>query len=149
MPEEALCMKTWSIPSRLGQEKTIMQEVRSHLTVEAEQHTMIENIITSVSEACLNAIEHGNSYNEELPVKVEMLAYADRYQFRIYDYGIGFDSLFKSSEPRSPHYTEDPRGWGLLFIRTLSDGVSCGHADGCFYIELLFQRAVGRERTHG
>ena len=83
----------------------------------------IEDIKTVVSEAFLNAIEHGNRGREGRKVTIRFVLEADSLRIDIQDKGRGFDP----SRIPEPHleqkmkHREDPGGWGLFLMRRLVD----------------------------
>jgi serine/threonine-protein kinase RsbW len=137
MPEEEAVIITWSIPSILGQEKVIMSQLKELLVNLGEPIEKVEDILTSFSEACLNAIEHGNRCDEQLEVTIHMLTWMNRYLFRIFDYGRGIEPNVNVNEG---HTSEQSRGWGLMFMEYLSDHMEYGKCMDGFYIQLEFIR---------
>ncbi|MDF2668852.1 MAG: hypothetical protein K0R67_1158 [Paenibacillus sp.] len=137
--------KEWTIPSELGQEKNVIAELRrtfQELQLEEPFEPCLDEMVTAVSEACLNAIEHGNQLIKDLPVNVILLIQSDRYTFQITDRGNGIDIVDESpgAQVRDRFDWENPRGWGLLLIRHYADLVRELRYDGEFCIELHFLR---------
>ncbi|MBE3555288.1 MAG: ATP-binding protein [Thermicanus sp.] len=83
----------------------------------------LEEMKTALSEACLNAIEHGNLCDPSISYEVELLDEEQRVIIRVYDQGNG--AWQEGGLPRSIHHMieEDgeTRGWGLPLIDRLSD----------------------------
>src|SRR5690554_5674464 len=75
--------KEWTIEIVLGQEKWVMRQLRSTFQELHIEEPRMEEMETAVSEACLNAIEHGNRLVKELLVNVHLLILVDRYTLRI------------------------------------------------------------------
>jgi serine/threonine-protein kinase RsbW len=139
MPEEEAVIMIWSIPSILGQEKVIMSQLKELLVNLGEPIDKVEDILTSFSEACLNAIEHGNRCDEKLEVTIHMLTRMDRYLFRIFDYGRGIGPNININESQT---SEQSRGWGLMFMEKLSDHMEFVKCTDGFYIQLEFIRTM-------
>jgi serine/threonine-protein kinase RsbW len=86
----------------------------------------IEDIKTAVSEATLNAIEHGNALEVSRRVRISLVSARERLEITVQDrssrpFGANaalnaVPSLADKLAGRSP-----PRGWGLFLIRSLVD----------------------------
>jgi len=71
------------------------------------------DIRTAVTEACLNAMEHGNHLQPYLPVRIHFEWLKSRLIIIVKDCGKGFWKI--------PANRADDRGWGLPFIHHLMD----------------------------
>jgi anti-sigma regulatory factor (Ser/Thr protein kinase) len=98
----------------------------------------LERLKTAVAEATMNAMEHGNQYRADLPVRISVCATATTLAVRIMDHGVG------SSSPHEPPDLaaklaghQSPRGWGLHLIRHMVDAVREYHEDSDHIVELL------------
>jgi anti-sigma regulatory factor (Ser/Thr protein kinase) len=98
----------------------------------------VEEILTAVSEACLNALEHGNRLRRERKVTVEMKLTGHACTFRIYDEGTGFDEERIYARRDVKPGDDDSRGWGFLFISSFTDQIRLGNENGKFFVELMF-----------
>lgn len=144
MMEEQMMEKQWVMRSQFGQEKNIVQAIAESMTTGEICPHRLDDMLTSIAEACLNALEHGNLLDESLPVKVTMQVTDLQYIFRIYDHGPGYADM----APLQPDAMmnklqgdDSPRGWGLYLIEALSDEVSSGcDESGLFYTEIHFDR---------
>lgn len=104
------------ISSVLGEEKKILSmldEWYQNQQIMAEEPYL--ELRTAVSEACLNAIEHGNLANPSLPVEVEVNWSPQAVVVVVKDCGPGFDR---------PKASEEDRGWGLRFIQEFMDEIN-------------------------
>lgn len=134
----------WDITGGYGAEKRISAEIASMLRDSVSFADRLEDILTAVSEACLNAMEHGNRLNHFSRVRVRMSAFRAKLVFRIADEGNGFDYKSWTKLKYEPAYfanklEEDvPRGWGLYLISSLADNVRFGREGGVFYTEIEF-----------
>ncbi|WP_284643511.1 ATP-binding protein [Paenibacillus silviterrae] len=128
--------RSWTIPSRYGWEKNIMSQIQAELSCIPGAAARLHDMLTAVSEACLNAMEHGNAMNPLLTVSTEMLVREQSVVFRICDQGTGFtpDKLTR----RDPYGEANPRGWGMLLMTQLADEVRVGMGQAPFCIELHF-----------
>lgn len=110
------------IPSRIGYEKIAMGTAASVARLMGFPEDRIEDLKTAISEACINAIEHGNKLNENLSVGVKLAACGDSLEVKVLDNGTGIAS--KPAKPdidRKMHGEEDPRGMGMFLIQSLVD----------------------------
>ncbi|MDF2650291.1 MAG: hypothetical protein K0Q73_6096 [Paenibacillus sp.] len=142
MADEVWFRGDWTIQSELGQEKYVASELRRTFQELQLTESRIDEMITAVSEACLNAIEHGNLLIKDLPVNVTLLIESDRYMFRITDQGNGTDieAVNPIVQVRHKIDWDNPRGWGLQLIHQYSDSVCSSRYNGEFCIELHFLR---------
>ena len=110
------------LPSRLGYEKVAMSTAASVAKLMGFREERIDDLKTAVSEACINAIEHGNRLNEKLSVGVVLSAGTDALEVKVMDDGKGMKFLpTKPDIDRKMHGEEDPRGMGMFLIQALVD----------------------------
>ncbi len=84
----------------------------------------VEDLQTAVSEACLNAIEHGNRLDSSARVGVVFTVLEDRLRIDVKDEGRGDPPPDQLPEPdiqRKIAGQEEPRRMGLHVIRQLAD----------------------------
>ena len=100
--------------------------------------TDLERLKTAVAEATLNAIEHGNRYQPDLPVTIRVLASAKAITVSITDQGKG-----PIPDPHSPDLAakvagqEAPRGWGFFLIEKMVDEFRITAGEAHHTIELF------------
>lgn len=113
----------FEVPSAEGNERLALARVSaivSDLGLEPERLRRLE---TAVGEATMNAMEHGNGYDPDLPVTVRVLTGHDRVRVQILDQGGGPPE----PEPVEPDIEaklaglQSPRGWGLFLIKNMVD----------------------------
>jgi len=110
------------LPSRLGYEKVAMSTAASVAKLMGFREERIDDLKTAVSEACINAIEHGNRLNEKLSVGVVLSAGDDSLEIKVMDDGKGMKlQPAKPDIDRKMHGEEDPRGMGMFLIQALVD----------------------------
>lgn len=80
------------------------------------------NIMISVTECISNAIIHGNQYDKNKLVHLELFVEDELLRFIIEDEGPGFD-LTELKDPTEPENLEKPGGRGIFLIKHLSDEV--------------------------
>jgi serine/threonine-protein kinase RsbW len=110
------------LPTRLGFEKVAMATASSVAKLMGFPDDRVEDLKTAVAEACINAIEHGNSLNEKLSVGVVLSAGPDELEVKVIDDGTGIKHQpAKPDIDRKMHGEEDPRGMGMFLIQALVD----------------------------
>ena len=107
------------IPSELGYEKVAMEAAAAAAKRMGFSPDRIHDLRTAVSEACMNAIEHGNQAEAGARVVVVMTLEPERLQVNVADEG---RQPLPSTVPE-PGRPEDHRGWGMFLIRRLMDEV--------------------------
>jgi anti-sigma regulatory factor (Ser/Thr protein kinase) len=128
-------------PSVPGNERRIMDRVASAVHEVGLDQKRFERLKTAVSEAAMNAIEHGNRMNVELPVHVRVTRSADELVVRIVDNGGGRDI----PEPETPDLEakleglQKPRGWGLFLIKKMVDDMRVHTTNMHHSIELVMK----------
>lgn len=141
---------TRRIPSSVGNERLAMSyvtEIIKHLNLPSSR---IEQLKTAVAEATMNAMEHGNHYDAEKPVTLEVLSSEHSVAVRISDQG-GTGQLTDES---AKHYEvpdleaklaeqQSPRGWGLFLIQHMVDEMHVLQAEQSHTIELIMHLEGG------
>lgn len=94
----------------------------------------IDEVRMAVVEACINALEHSRSSDQEVFVTFQVIGGPDPEKLRIMvkDHGVGFSPEVRE-EPAIGGKIKGPqkRGWGLKIIRGLMDEVEIhSGADG-------------------
>ena len=112
------------IPSKLGFEKVAAGCAVSIAKDMNFFPSKIDDLKTAVTEACLNAIEHGNKLNQNVNVVITMTPSEEAMVVEVWDNGGERYDL--SSEPdikQKINGEHRPRGWGLFLIQNLMDEV--------------------------
>jgi len=121
------------IPSQLlylGVPDAILMELAGDLPCEQKD---IDEISTSVIEACTNAMEHGNGMDEQRQVEVHFDIAEDEIAITVLDNGPGFDH--EGWIPPEDLLRE--RGRGITITREFSDTLRFDFApDGRFRVRL-------------
>jgi anti-sigma regulatory factor (Ser/Thr protein kinase) len=131
----------FSLPSEVGNERAVMDRVEEAVGVLELPPTQLERLKTAVSEATMNAIEHGNEGKPELPVEVKVLASDLDLLVRITDHGGGRDI----PEAETPDIEaklaglQKPRGWGLFLIKNMVDDMTVTTDSSHHTIELVLR----------
>jgi len=130
------------LPSRMGYEKVAMGTAAAMARLIGFPDDRVEDLKTAVAEACINAIEHGNRFNEKLSVGVVLSAGDDQLEVKVIDDGKGMTKQpAKPDIDRKMHGEEDPRGMGMFLIQALVDEAEwVAGADGkSSYVRLVIR----------
>ncbi len=110
------------LPSRLGFEKVAMNTAASVAKLMGFADSRVEDLKTAVSEACINAIEHGNRLDESLTVLVALAMDGNTLEVKVVDRGSGAKRAINAPDiDRKMHGDEDARGMGMFLIESLVD----------------------------
>lgn len=112
-----------SLPSKFGYEKVAMAAsaiIAEGIGLPLEK---IEDLKTAISEACINAIEHGNKMQVDKKVTVLFGISESKLTVDVLDEGEGsvFHITEKSELTSKLEGKESPRGLGLFLIKSLMD----------------------------
>lgn len=140
-PQDPAATVEVKIPSRLGYEKVAMSTAASMARLMGFSDDRVEDLKTAVAEACINAIEHGNQHNAEVPVGVVLSANPNELQVKVLDDGNG---LANPPAPvdidRKMTGEDDARGMGMFLIQALVDEVEwVPIADGQSFVRLVIR----------
>jgi serine/threonine-protein kinase RsbW len=116
-----------SLPNKLGYERIAMACSASFAKIVGFLPERIEDLKTAVSEACLNAMEHGNQNHPDKRVLVSMNYKDHVFSVSVMDQGEGMSETPKIPEVPDIHNKmenlETPRGLGMFLIKQLVDQV--------------------------
>jgi serine/threonine-protein kinase RsbW len=113
--------------SELGSERTAMAVVASVAQHMGFPRERVEDIKTAVSEATLNAIEHGNALDPRRPVSVLVVPSGRKLEVSVRDRSARPCAWVL--DPPQPSLADKlqglatTRGWGIFLIRSLMDEV--------------------------
>ena len=117
----------------LGVPDAVIQEVGSELPFSQNE---LDELSTSVIEACTNAIEHGNALREDVLTRVELEFTAERFQVTIWDNGEGF--AFDARDLGTmPQDLMQERGRGLYMMNAFCDEIDFLRENGSFGVRLV------------
>jgi anti-sigma regulatory factor (Ser/Thr protein kinase) len=132
-------LAAFDVPSRPGNERLATRQVSEAIAPLALPRSQIERLSTAVAEATMNAMEHGNKYQEDLPVTIQVLGSGTAVIVRITDHGA--DQPIP--EPETPDLEaklaglQGPRGWGLFLIKHMCDEMRIESDDSHHTVELV------------
>jgi anti-sigma regulatory factor (Ser/Thr protein kinase) len=140
--EDWKALDSFHVESKVGNERSVINRVTTAVSPLEISDRRLERLKTAVGEAAMNAMEHGNHYQPDIPIEVEVLASPTNIAVRISDQG-GAPANF---DPETPDLEaklageQSPRGWGLYLIKNLVDEMHVT-ADGDHHtVELIVKR---------
>lgn len=131
----------FEMPSAPGNERQAMLRVAEAAAALPLSDGQMERLKTAVAEAVMNAMEHGNKYQEDVPVGVQVMASPEQLVVRIRDRGTGESA----DEAETPDLAaklageQSPRGWGLFLIRNMVDELRTLADDDYHTIDLVMK----------
>ncbi len=129
-----------SIPSEPGNERRAMEEVARAVSGLGLPERTLQKLKTAVAEATMNAMEHGNKYNPEVPVTIQVWRLEECLLVRIIDRGSGPPPSPNAEIPDLEAKLEGmqtPRGWGLFLIQNMVDEMRVSGNSDHHTIELI------------
>jgi serine/threonine-protein kinase RsbW len=120
-----------TIPSELNYEKIAMSSASSVAKQMGFSDERIEDVKTALSEACINAIEHGTK-DKDAKVMINFTLEEDRLKIDVKDKGKGFDvdNVEQPQIEKKLQKQQKSRGWGLFLIKELVDDVEIENVPG-------------------
>ncbi len=133
------------LPSEPGNEREAMQRVLDAIEPLGLEDRRVERLGTAVSEAAMNAIEHGNQGRSDIPVEVEVVTTEGELVVRIRDVGEGPNATDVEQPDIEAKLAglQKPRGWGLFLIENMVDEIRVLDADGRHTVELVLRLEGG------
>ena len=110
------------IPSVIGYEKVAMESAGAVASLMGFHRKRIDDLKTAVSEACTNAMEHGNRLKKDTRVLVTLKMSGESLEVNVEDQGKGPGKRTKKPKlDKQIEQCQDPRGWGIFLIQNLVD----------------------------
>ena len=131
-----------TMASSLGNEQQAMDLVAEVVRPLRLPPDRLDNLKTAVAEAMLNAMEHGNQFQADKPVFLQVRASPTTLLVRIRDEGEqqplpDLDAVAVPDLEAKLTGLQSPRGWGLFLIRNLVDEVHISGDQQYHEIELI------------
>ncbi len=135
---------SFEIPSAQGNERQAMAQVADFIghRLPAER---LEKLKTAVAEATMNAMEHGNQYDPDKPVKIAVTVSETAVHVYITDQGSGnpVDTAVTPDLDAKLAGEQSPRGWGLFLIKNMVDELNVTYDETQHTIELVMGLEIG------
>lgn len=138
-------LDTQLIPSEPGNERLAMARVAEAVKAFHLPEQRLNQLATAVAEATMNAMEHGNQYNPDVPVTLQILSSDQAIAVRISDRGGGEQFALEDLEDEAPDIEaklaglQSPRGWGLFLIRHMVDEMHVLREGETHIVELIMR----------
>jgi serine/threonine-protein kinase RsbW len=135
-----------SVPSEPGNERRATEVVAGAIKDVGLTEQRLERLKTAVAETTMNAMEHGNEYRPEVPVKIRVLSSEADLSVRITDQG---GSPVPDPERQAPDLEakleglQTPRGWGLFLIKNMVDEMHVTSDESHHTVELVMHLEGG------
>jgi serine phosphatase RsbU (regulator of sigma subunit)/anti-sigma regulatory factor (Ser/Thr protein kinase) len=146
-PDRAVLAR-FELPSRPGNERRAMEQVADVVAPLGLPQIKLDRLKTAVAEATMNGMEHGNKYDETIPVLIEVARDGDGLRVSITDRGL----KQPIPEAETPDLTaklagqQSPRGWGLFLIQNMVDEMHVTTDDAHHTVELVIHLTAGAQR---
>jgi anti-sigma regulatory factor (Ser/Thr protein kinase) len=105
---------------------------------------------TAVAESTMNAMEHGNRYDPEVPVRIQVWLLKERLLVRITDRG---SAPLPSLTAKGPNLeaklegSQTARGWGAFLIERMVDEVRVSGNPDHHTVELVMRLEAGKDAS--
>ena len=129
----------FEVASAQGNERSAMSRVADITAGLPLSDRRRARLKTAVAEATMNAMEHGNRYDADLPVHIAVHENSQMLRVRIADRG-GERAIARAETPDIDAKLaglQSPRGWGLFLIQNMVDEMKVD-TDGEHYIVELY-----------
>ncbi len=141
---------SFELPSARGNERLAMDRVAEAVAPLRLDTKRLERLKTAVSEGAMNAIEHGNGSDPEVPVALHAWTADGLLHVAITDRGGGAELPEAAEIPdleAKLDGLQKARGWGLFLIRNMVDDV-LESSDGALHtIELVLRIEGGDDES--
>ena len=107
------------LPNILGSEKEAIVKAVTVAEKLGFSRDRIEDLKTALAEACINAIEHGNKFDQNKKVKVTLAADDNSLQVVVHDEGDGIDPKKIPKKRVRDNGLPCRRGYGVFLISNL------------------------------
>ena len=138
-------LASFAVRSEPGNERVALAQVAQAVAGEGLSPGRLERLKTAVAEAAMNAIEHGNRNQPDIPVDVVVTAADGDIVVTITDQGGAPKEAGPGAEPDLAAKLageQAPRGWGLFLIRHMVDAMDVT-TEGTRHTVRLVMRAGG------
>jgi anti-sigma regulatory factor (Ser/Thr protein kinase) len=98
----------------------------------------------------MNAMEHGNKYDPEVPVRIQVWLHKERLLVRVIDRGSGPLSSLTAKGPdleAKLEYAQTARGWGVFLIERMVDELRVSGNPDHHTVELVMRLDSGKDAS--
>jgi serine phosphatase RsbU (regulator of sigma subunit)/anti-sigma regulatory factor (Ser/Thr protein kinase) len=132
----------FTLSSEPGNERPAMEKVADAVKELPLSGQRLARLKTAVAESTMNAMEHGNRYDPEIPVRIQVWLLKERLLVRIIDRGRGPLSSLTAKGPNLEAKLENSqtaRGWGVFLIERMVDEVRVSGNPDHHTVELVMR----------
>ena len=132
----------FTLSSEPGNERPAMEKVADAVKELPLSGRRLARLKTAVAESTMNAMEHGNGYDPEIPVRIQVWLLKERLLVRIIDRGSGPLSSLTAKGPNLEAKLENlqtARGWGVFLIERMVDEVRVSGNPDHHTVELVMR----------
>jgi serine phosphatase RsbU (regulator of sigma subunit)/anti-sigma regulatory factor (Ser/Thr protein kinase) len=140
----------FTLPSEPGNERQAMEKVADAVKDLPLSGQRLARLKTAVAESTMNAMEHGNKYNPDVPVKIQVWLLKERLLVRVVDRGSGPLSSLRQKGPDLEAKLQDlqtARGWGMFLIERMVDEVRVSGNPDHHTVELVMRLEAGEDAS--
>lgn len=119
-----------TLESRVELLEPLVDETEAFLLEHTDDDELVYRAVLLVSEAATNAMKHGNRFDPNKRVRLEVVAEGAGVRIRVCDEGEGFDPG-TIDDPLAQDHLLNTGGRGLFLIREMADEVSFGDRGRC------------------
>ncbi len=145
---ERRILTDFTLPSQPGNERLAMEKVAEAVKELGLSEQRVERLRTAVAETTMNAMEHGNNYDPEVPVRIQVCLLKQRLLVRITDRGSGPAPSPTAQVPdlqAKLRGAQTPRGWGLFLVESKVDEVRISGNPDHHTIALVIRLEAGKD----
>ncbi len=131
----------FEVASEPGNERDAMERAAQAISNLNLPSARIERLKTAVAETTMNAMEHGNKYQPDKPVKIRVAANDAEILISVTDQG-GNQPINETPAPDLDAKLEglqSARGWGLFLVKAMVDDMHITTANGEHTVELVIK----------
>jgi anti-sigma regulatory factor (Ser/Thr protein kinase) len=149
--ESTELLASFTVASVTGNERVALREVAAAVDGYGLDDDQTERLKTAVAEATMNAIEHGNGNQAEIPVDINVMRVAGAIAVTITDRG---GDLAEHATAETPDLElklrgeQRPRGWGLFLVQHMVDAMEVS-TEGDLHTVRLTMRTDGATADEG
>ena len=133
----------WTVASVPGNEQQAMERVAEVVLPLHLRDERLADLKMAVAEAVMNAMEHGNAYQPDKVVAIQVLASQTSIVVRICDQGEGHpipETIATPDLDAKLAGLQTPYGWGLFLIKNLVDELQLTNDEHSHMLELIMRR---------
>jgi len=121
--------KELTLPSRIESVEQAALEAEKFAKSVGLDEEVISAIDMAVRESVVNAVKHGNKFDETKQVEIKFSQLPDGFEVVVRDFGPGFE-IDEVPDPTDPDNLLKASGRGILFMRAFMDEVEWSNHDG-------------------